>query len=573
VIWLDSIYDLQYYHPVPGIPCYCQTLVYPSDLTLQGIFPPGNRDYTFVVKVYSADGLTEYETATSYFNYFLAVNPITGQHFFSARLNGYSPAMCTHACWILRVTVFQGAIQLFDKYTERYCQFSCCDVVRSVNIAQESMIGTAGTGTVTTSAANPKTSPCGDVYITLRSKYDCYDKFTGEYYGIPNDVISGTAFEFEVVNNFKGRIVRRPREITREYSFNCRLQRVEAAPTFYLEGFDFFPPWKMYEIEGQLTSTEIYVDDTRYEFNGGAAFETIHDCLELFKLSVTLNGCIVRQVFGCDTTCAPALNYDGANMMYIIPSDYQVGSDSPFVPTDYFYSETGVLVAYTYEDLLNYIRSLDGVTAVTDIDISGIECEPYAAFSVTGTGYVPTSFYYGSVTQSNRVFGVVLGSIDEICDTIPVTCDAPALGIITVSEDNCDAPVLGTITVTDMSLVAVPINGFGDWVEDVPPTGATIYGYQVTFSLTVFNPNYPDIDSPPQPPIFNGEIIGVIGAEGRPITNIALDENNSNVPAGTNVIITPTGTILFAGEPTTSDGTGSTIVLTNIIYNTIVNYP
>lgn len=565
--WFDSIYDLQYYNPTPGIPCYCNTLVFPSDMFLQGAFPKGSGSYTLTLLVYSADGLTAYEDATAYFQYFFAVGQ-NGQHFFSARLKGYSPAMCSHACFIIRAVVSQGGLDLFDKYTERYCQFTCCDIVRNVSISQDGLMQSTGDTTAGTTPTAPKTSPCGDTFITLRTKYDCYDSFTGEYFGTGWTVLSGTGFEYENISNFKGRVVRRPREITREYSYNCRLQRAESAQTFYLEGFDLFPAWKMNEIEAQLHSTEIYVDDVRYEYNGGTPFEQLSDCFEFFKLSTVLNGCIIRQVYGCDAGCAPQPNFDGGNIMFIIPQSYQVGTASPFQPQDAFYSESGVLVAYDYDGLLEYMRNLNGISGVNDIDISGIGCEPYKAFSITGEGYIPGSFYYSSVQQGNRVLGVVLNSVDEICDYIPVTCSAPVFGSITVEDDTCDAPVFGTITVEDMEITDIAIEGYNDWVKEDAETNASMYNYLVTFDLKVFNENYPNVDSPPQVFGFQGEIIGVIGAAARPLQAVILDETNSNVPADRAIMIMPNGQILFSGEPTLSNGLGSYIELVDISYNT-----
>ena len=299
-------------------------------------------------------------------------------------------------------------------------------------------------------------------------------------------------------------------------------------------------------------------------------FEQVHDCFEVFKLNTILNGCIVRQVFGCDTRCTPQLNYDGSNMLFILPEGYQPGSESPFIVADFFYNEAGVLVAYTYDEFLDYMRNLDGISAVDDIDISGIDCTPYAAFSITGSGYIPTSFYYGVVQQSNRVFGVVISDIDEICNYVPVTCDKPVFGTIDVEEDDCDSPAFGTIEIEDMSVDLVTITGFGDWTDPEGDSTANIYNYLVTFSLSVFNETLPNVDSPPQVITIHGDIIGVIGAEARPTTNVALDSTNSNMPADTAIVIEPTGIIRYTGEPTLSDGTGSYITLTDISYNTTV---
>lgn len=538
-------------------------------MLLQADFTPGSGTYTAVFQVYSPDGLTAYETATTYFDYFFAVNPFTGKHFISARLKGYSPAMCTHRCFLIRLTVTDGSTAKFDKYTERYCQFSCCDVARDISVIQDGLIVFEDPGTTTTNT-NPKVSACGDTYITLRTKYDCYDKFTGVYYGIPSTVLSGTGFEYENISNFRGRVVRRPREITREYSYNCRLQRVESAPQYLFQGFEHFPSWKMFEIEGQLHSTEIYVDDTRYEFNGGTIFETIHDCIEAFKLETALQDCTIRQVFGCNNDCAPALNYDGAQAMYVIPQAYHVGAASPFQPTDGFYSETGVFIAEDYDGLLDYMRNQDGITAVTDIDITGIDCEVYKAFSISGTGYVPTSFYYGSVSQPNRVFSVVLGSVDDICDSVPVTCAAPELGTPTVEEDSCAAPVLGTPVVEDMEVTGIEISEYGNWEwSGDPAQGASLYNNQVTFTLSLGNALLAPTSSPLTPPFVYGEQVAIIASAGRPLVDVNIDSSNSNLPVGSAMRIDTAGRMFYYGLATSADLTASYLDLVDITYNTV----
>ena len=569
MIWIDNINQLQYYNQPKGVPCYCDIIAYPADLTLQGAFNAGSGSYTIVIEIIKADGTVVFETVTSYFEYYFAKNSFTGQHFFNARLKAFAVSMCTHACYILHVTVMDGSTVVFDKYTERYCQSSCCDLARDIDILQAGMIGTGPTGnggTLTenpiTSPSNPKITECGDKLITLRTKFDCYDKFTGIFYGKPKDVLSGSAtFTHQVVTNLRGRIVRRPREVKREYSFNCRLQRVESTAVYLLEGYEYFPTWKMQEIEAQLHSTEIYVEDVRYEFNGGTPFAQLHNCLEIFKLETFLNDCTVRQVFGCVGDCEEEQNYDGAMMMFVIPGEY-AGMG--------FYNESKQFVASDYDELLNYFRNLNGMSAVSDIDVSSLGCNVYKAFSVSGSAYIPTSFYFDNANRSNRVYGTTFGSLEEICTLYSNTCVKPivVLDDVVIGDQVCAAPDLGDVVIATMSGDDIPFAGYSDWEIIEPDTEAGVYNGQVTMTLHVSNPELPeDPSAPGEPVIIGGDLVAVIGAEGRPATHALLTEHNSSMTPGTTLIISANGLIRFYGPATSSDPSGSIIELNNLTYN------
>lgn len=572
--WFDSLSEISYYNPIKGVPCYCSILIYPTDLVLQGDFSIGSGSYTLRVEVLSPDGLTTYATnavANGYFQYYFAKNQFTGKHFFNLRLKSFVPVMCTKVCYILRVTILDGLTVKFDKYTDRYCQSSCCDLARDITISQAGMVDIGGndTGTITTSE-NPKISECGDPLITLRTRYDCYDKFTGLYYGTPTFILGGTAtFAFQITSNFKGRIVQRPRDIVREYSYNCRLQRVESQIPYLLEGFEYFPSWKMNEIEAQLHSTEIYVDDERYEFNGGTPFRQLNNCFELFKLEAELSGCTQRQVFGCDSNCDQPTNFDGAMMMYVVPGSYEGGS---------FYNESKEEVAEDLDGLMLYMRNLEGITELNEIDVSGLDCDIHGAFSISGDGYIPTSFYFDSTTNGNRVYAAVHESIEDLCELYSNGCPAPDMGSPVITEDECPVPDMGSPVITDMTASDIPLASFDtdDWVVVtssadspwLPASLASLYDGQVVLSLYVYNLSHvEDPEAVGEPVDISNEVIAVIGATGRPDADRFLDSTNSNMPEGMALSIDTNGLIRFNGTVTATDADSSIIELTDIRYN------
>jgi len=141
MIWIYDINDLQYYHPVPGFPCYCDPLVYPEDLLLQALIG-GSTDVVgsglaVKIEVYSNDGQTFYEDASSYFNWVYTIAP-NGNKYVNIQLgNGFSPAMYTYGSFILKVTITSSlgdfVMTHFGAFTESYC-IPCCPVPSDITI-------------------------------------------------------------------------------------------------------------------------------------------------------------------------------------------------------------------------------------------------------------------------------------------------------------------------------------------------------------------------------------------------------------------------------------------------------
>lgn len=247
--------------------------------------------------------------------------------------------------------------------------------------------------------------------------------------------------------------------------------------------------------------------------------------------------------------------------LFVVPEGYEGGV---------FYNESKQLVAEDYDGLLAYFRNLNGMTATTDIDTSSLDCIVYKAFSISGTAYMPTSFYYDKAVAANRVYGVVLPAIEDICTLFGKTCVKPVVvtGDIVIEAVVCADPVLGDVTIASMSSSDIPVNGFGDWTITEPDTELSLYNRQVTMTLFVFNTELPEDPSAPGDPLLvAGEQIAVIGADGRPSAQVILDDTNSSLPADTTLIIDTNGMVRYYGLTTTTDSTGSAIELEDIVYN------
>lgn len=590
--WLDSIYDLQYYNQPKGVPCYCETVAFPSDLQLQGALLPDGASYTLTIYVYSADGQTMYENATTYFDTYIGKVSATNHYFFNARLKSYAASMCTHACYILRAVVtaqFSGQTKtIFDKYTERYCQTSCCDVAKNITIAQAGFLsggsvislgdgndprmtggnpdGKAIPGDPTSSApSQPKAeSACGEPVLRLISQFDCLDSFTGIYYGKPDVVLSGSAsFSYVKVSTFKGRVKRKPRQIERTLSYNCKLQKVESTQEFILEGFEFFPPWKMMEIESQLHAPYIYLDDnttTRgYQFAGEDAFVQVNKCFELFKLEATLQYCTQSQIFGCGEDCgATSLNYDGSNALFVIPGAYQGNG---------FYNESKQYIAHDYSGLLDYMRTRNGITDVLETDISSLDTQLYKVFGVKGRAYIPTAIYYDAPIAKNKVYAEQISDEELLKLKDTPFCVRPIVGSLSIEEVSCTPPVAGSWSVSELEAEELMITGYGEWVLDEAHTSARLYNGQVTLSIKVTNTVFTQYIDDEAVEILNA-VIGYISYKGRPKTYAMMNnDNNTGLPAYAQLTINSNGEIRYTGETTSADWESSTIELNNLTYN------
>lgn len=573
MIWFDSKYDLQYYNQPEGVECYCEALIKPSDMILQGMLPavPGNS-YTMHIDVYSADGNTFYESANTYFSYFFG-GIADGRRYFNAQLKGYSPGMCSHECFVLNVYVTNAAGgQVFNKWTERYCIANCCDEVTSIDFTQTEVVSPYGPQPYTITPYNPvvPTKPnnpsnnCGEAYITITSYFDCNDKFTGEYYGDPQTVYSGTAFKFKKVTNLKGAIRTLPREIIRQYSLNCKLQKVESVTEYQLLGFEIFAVWKMREIEGQLHANHIAINNynginRNVEFKGGTPFQLLrvgYNCDPFYKLDVTLNDCSVNQIFGCGDKC----NTEGSAPMGMVVPAIQGAVQ--------YYDENKNYLGATAEELINYYATRPGVENVEVLNTEDYDCSFETAFIVYGTEYIPTSVYVNGTRQSNRIFGQSLTAMSELCGLIKPACATPYIGTIFMEDNICATPVIGVWFSEAYPEETLYLTGLGDWELVADQSLATRSQNVITLKFDVFNENYTYDSSDPDAeiPVISDNVAYVSTAgwpkEVKTFTNASID----SIPVDGILTIDTNGQIYYSGPVTAADLTGSHIQITNITY-------
>jgi hypothetical protein len=559
MIWRSDISELEANNNFCDAPCYCEHLVYPSDLMLQApVNSAATSGYTLNIYVYDATGQVQLEDVTNKFSWYIADTPVGRK--IVMRLNTFTNTMCANSCFLIRVVLRSFSSTIFNSFTDVYCVASCCDVPRGITVSQDGDVVPVGVAfspaVISISEGLPEipTGQCGKALIRIWSQFECYDKSSGEYYGLPGSVIAGSSnngFRYQPVTNLEGRIVRRPREITRSISFNCKLQRSESFRPYLLESFELVPSWKMDELESTFLAEKINVSDFRkegeYQFSGGSIFTQIIGAWEAFKLSATLQDCPVRQNFGCGDSCGNGETM----MMYAIPANTQgLG----------FYSEDKVYIAYSEAMLINWFAAQDQVTSVVDVTT---DYEGYSlVLEVTGTGYLPTYIYYDYPNSAYQVYAQT-----EVSDQV-VGCPFPVIGTVTTSPDICAQPIIGEVTTEPVVEVPLGLVYIPNWQQ-----GALYGAFAAVLGdgwVRIDNLDAINFDYPYDPPTFPENFFAnmafaVIDPRARPSipVNIAIDDERT-------FTIDENGVMYFSGPPSFEDSNVSSFVIGAGGYPTIV---
>lgn len=564
MVWLSSLENSQYFNHPSGIDCYCETILQPYDLYLQGVLDTnGSPTYQTRVEVYKPNG--EFlEDASTYFQFFYGVNTL-GRHYFVGRMKSYSASMCNNVCWILKVTVYKSSTIYFDYYTERYCSPDCCAQPNGVTLTDglteayptpQGNIIIPGNGvdedTFTPTRPLSVKDPCGKSYLYSEIFSDCYSVFTGNMYKHPN-VIQGSKFDYVEKSNINAFIRSMPATIDRTYSLNCRLQRAQKFDVFQLQGKELYPTWKMKELQNWFTNQYLFLNGERYEMDSTEMFElTIipNSCIPMYRLNVQLRRCNVKQIFGCGVSC------EANSMAFIVPSNIGQG----------MFDENKQYIGSTVEDLQTYFNSQMGVQATVEIEPVDYDCDFNFGITVTSLpqAYIPTSIYAGGIMPNNRVFGINPDNLPYLCTIITPSCETPVIGSISNEETVCVAPMIGSITNEAAPNTDLYITGFGDWTN--AGSDATLSVNTVTINLKVDNTTISYDDSDPEAvlPYVSGQI-GYISEVAWPATDKIV--NNAEVDAaGGTLIIQSNGAIFYSGQVTSGTLGGVTIDFENVIY-------
>lgn len=307
--------------------------------------------------------------------------------------------------------------------------------------------------------------------VQIKSRFECVDSETGYYYGLSDKVLSGTpSFTYEKVLNLPASIKREPRDIHRFISFNCKLQRSESFRPYTLKGQGvdaLLPDWKLDELENMLHGNYIEVNDfgvsfgkKEYQFEGGSIGERVHNCINLFRVTIPLRGCMTRNDFGCGVC-----DSNVENKTFVIPRGTQ---------GENFYTENKYRIG-GFQDVIGYYNAL-GFDAS---DVSANYPNSYGAISVSGSGIIPP-FYADYTYQRNMIFGSDTPPTDN---TIP--CAAITFDYIYGANEVCIGLNIDYVYSKNVVPMTVGIIGVGDWIT----SGTSIISLTSgKMSLTARNP-------------------------------------------------------------------------------------
>lgn len=568
MIWVDKIRDLQHYHQSDSQYCYCDLILFATDLTLQAQISKVTGASTCEIYQYTPDGVQSVADITSSFQWYTTTDG-QGNYYWTAKMTTISPA-CLNPCFILRVVIKEGNTVLWDKFTERYCIQSCCVPVSSVTYTQDGYTPVTLHADVFSneSGFGYIINQCGKQVVAMIGTGTCLNRANGYYYGSGSKISgSGDAFKFYQVTNMYATAQILPREIVRTISRNCRTQEVERVQRFKIQGQEPLPLWKVQDLEDLFTSEnfEIYTDSTpgmgRVVLDTTTAFETIgkrnvDQKYDRFKMDFEVRQCREFQMFGCSEVCPTV---ETTTYGFVIPSN-----------AESYYSEGGELIATDPEELVTWLRSIDQTTDAYIVNLSP-PSSTWNIFVVAGNGYLPTSLYINNYNYENKIVAIpVTTNTPDWTSYFPeVPCSTPVIGTIASETIVCPAPTIGGVTSEVINETSGTIMQYQAWVQNSAETSLLRLGETtVVFSLEVFNSSYPvGSISPYIIPNLSGEIIAVLPEGFRPTTNQLYGHNNyDSIPEDASVIISPTGYIVYSGPVSDADETGSTITLTNIQY-------
>ncbi|RYD50671.1 MAG: hypothetical protein EOP52_13500 [Sphingobacteriales bacterium] len=396
------------------------------DLMLQGQIPAAGG--TVRVYAYRYDGLQNFGEVTNAFQ--VAFGSQRGVNYFVLQAVRWHEILCAHPCFILRVTVDYVEERIFDKYTEQYCLDGCCVVPGGIKVD-----GTPVAPVVPTDTPVPLPSNwCEHETHVLEAEFDCYDPFSGEFYGGTGDM----TFRKRTVIDATFRQM--PREITRQISMSCRVQRTESIRKYELHSFEVFPNWKMDEIENMMQAPRLYLDGKPIIFSGGTPFERIHKCKDWNRLKAILEHCKVWQ----NTSCAPVCD-DGATgaraAYYALPET-----------TDVYRDDAGRVIGYSDTDLTSWMTAQNGVANAEFV----ADALPKPAKILKVIGSTPPSFLYvGAPVPSNKSFAVLDSATDPDYYAILGLprdykfCQNPVLSAPSFTEPVCAAPTFSDVSFRD----------------------------------------------------------------------------------------------------------------------------
>lgn len=446
MILVNNLSQLQQYNLAYKEDLYFQPVVLPADICLQGFLPKQvQNDYSIEILLVSYDGDEFIADITDSFRVLFAVS-IYNQNYFNIQLKEFPEIFGEVELFTLKIIVRNAGMLLFSKITEPYRRLRtsklCYAVIDDfammiiskagyIKINNESFqfgqglqdagfeidynegnyiiyvhcrdavqIGYCYKGDnvkieiplVATEFLQE--DGCHLPMVKLSATYNCFDNIKGAYYGDPKTLLKYQGNDQTLIyqNSFyiPGQLKLQPAEIKRNITFLGKPQRVENVEKFSLSGLQIFPDWKMREIESVLSGRRIFVDGIEYVYRGAKAFS--RDEMQgtnswIFKTELENTPKI--NDFTCIEDCI-------TNCYYFIITSGEKNQD--------YYREDKTKIGDTYQELIDYFKSLNDVISVTDINTATVGCHVTAVLKIDSFGYVPSFIYYKMPLNEYKIF-------------------------------------------------------------------------------------------------------------------------------------------------------------------------
>lgn len=521
MIWIDTIEELDYYTEEP--PCYCELLLQPQDLLLQGNLGVAMPPFDIQVTALTPDGLTVLGDVLPFISVYYGTAP-NGTTYFNLRLNTWPQFLCKNPCFVLHV-VIPG---YFDKYTKQYCIHDCCVLPDDITVEVEGQ----GPFTFPTPPVNNGGTMCLHNIVTIKTVFDCWDEQTGDFYG------EGESFPFYKITNIEATFKRLPREIQRTISQNCRLQKSASTRQYELQSFEQFPLWKADELESMFHANHIYINGVEYQMQTDTPFRSLFKCKEKFALKTAFEDCQHQQVFGCGENCEDHRYY------------FRIANDAGT-----YQDEIGRKYATPYE----LLRVQNGVQDVEDVT-ADVPFPSYKTFAVKSRKPVP-AFYAGKRVPANKVYPHKLSATSPDYSKIYSNTGrtpAPVVGTITVTDYFTPAPVIGTITVTDEAVIIGQISPHGNWQTDADAPLVVRQNQWAALTLSIRDETRGVPSGSTAPHL--AEPVAVISQDMAPRLERRIAIGDSML------FIQPNGTVYWYGVPTSATPGALFISISNITY-------
>lgn len=232
-----------------------------------------------------------------------------------------------------------------------------------------------------------------------------------------------------------------------------------------------------------------------------------------------------------------------------------------------YYNDQKQLVATDTDELLLYFNSLPDVVAY-EIVVT-LPCAATAILNVSGSG-LPKFLYLGSPIPKNKIYPKLLPSntinLDGLCNGIDGsnTLAAPDCGAVVCYTYTFIAPDCGTVIFVSgyaENVILTPNSGAG-WAIYGPIKSTVDIDGNVSINVSVINTGY----TSPHP--FGMEQLFTMSANGRPNNTFTYEVlHHPNMPDGSVMEISNTGTARYTGDQTSVSSAGLVIEIFNINYN------